>query len=40
MSVITAFIQNAEKEIVDVSGYENKIKSINRRLQRLQKKDL
>jgi len=39
MSVITAFIQNAEKEIVDVSGYENKIKSINRRLQRLQKKD-
>ena len=39
MSIITALIQNAEKEIVDVSGYENKIKSVNRRLQRLQKKD-
>ena len=39
LSVITAVIKDSDEAIVDVSGYENKIKTINRRFQRLQKKD-
>jgi len=39
LSVITAVIKDSDEVIVDVSGYENKIKTINRRFQRLQKKD-
>ncbi len=39
MTVITANIGDSKQKIVDVSGYESKIKSINRRFNRLQKKD-
>ena len=39
MSVITTSIKDTDHKIIDVSGYEGKIKSINRRLARLQKKD-
>ena len=39
MTVITANISDSKQKLVDVSGYESKIKSINRRFDRLQKKD-
>ena len=39
MSVIKAVINDADQTFVDVSGFENKVQSINRRLKRLQKKD-
>ena len=39
MSVITANIKDSNEKFVDVTGYENKIKTINRRLERLLKKD-
>jgi len=39
LSVLNTDIKNSNQELVDVSSYQNKIRSINKRFDRLQKKD-
>ena len=39
LSVLSTEIKNSSQKLVDVSTYESKIKSINKRFERLQKKD-
>ena len=39
LSVLNTEIKNSSQTLVDVSTYESKIKSINKRFERLQKKD-
>ena len=39
LSVLNTDIKNSNEKLVDVSSHQNKIKSINKRFERLQKKD-